>query len=57
MSGLVRRRSKAEHSHRAVVLPHIGSATTDTREAMAMLSVRNLIHGVLGRDLEREVKL
>jgi glyoxylate/hydroxypyruvate reductase len=41
----------------ATVLPHIGSATTDTREAMATLSARNLVNGVLGRDLEREVKI
>lgn len=52
---------KADHPllalPRAVVLPHIGSATTDTREAMAMLAVTNLVNGVLGRELEREVKI
>lgn len=42
---------------RAVVLPHIGSATVDTREAMARLAVENLINGLLGRPMEHEVRL
>lgn len=42
---------------RAVIIPHIGSATTDTREEMARLAVVNLISGVLGRELERELSL
>ncbi|WP_135551210.1 2-hydroxyacid dehydrogenase [Paenibacillus cymbidii] len=32
-----------------VVLPHLGSATTETRDAMAMLAARNLIDGLEGR--------
>ncbi|PVG02007.1 hypothetical protein CPB86DRAFT_698305 [Serendipita vermifera] len=42
---------------RAVIFPHIGSATIDTREAMAQLSVVNLVNGLLGRELEKELKL
>lgn len=32
-----------------VLLPHIGSATSQTREDMAMLAAQNLVAGVLGR--------
>jgi len=32
-----------------VLLPHVGSATHQTREAMAMLAVRNLIEVLGGR--------
>jgi gluconate 2-dehydrogenase len=32
-----------------VVLPHIGSATQETRQDMAMLAVRNLVAGLQGR--------
>lgn len=41
-------------SPRATVLPHIGSATTETRAAMADLAARNLIAGVLGEPLPVE---
>ncbi|KAG9000177.1 hypothetical protein FRB90_011875 [Tulasnella sp. 427] len=51
----------AEHpllkAPRATLLPHIGSATTETRAAMADLAARNLIAGVLGRSLPVECKL
>lgn len=42
---------------RATVLPHIGSATTETRAAMASLAARNLIAGVRGEPLPVEVDL
>ncbi|KAG8806131.1 hypothetical protein FRC17_005161 [Serendipita sp. 399] len=42
---------------RAVVLPHIGSATVDTREAMARLAVENLVNGLKGTPMEHEVSL
>lgn len=38
-----------------VVLPHIGSATTKTRHAMADIAVRNLLAGVQGHELVHSV--
>jgi len=35
----------------AVVLPHIGSATIETRTAMANLSVQNILAGLKGERL------
>ncbi|KAI0674560.1 hypothetical protein C8Q78DRAFT_1015564 [Trametes maxima] len=40
---------------RCVVLPHIGSATTDTRLGMATLAVNNLINGVFGTPMPAEL--
>ena len=40
-----------------VLLPHIGSATLETRTAMAMMAVRNLLKGLVGLPLESEVNL
>lgn len=40
-----------------VILPHIGSAETQTREEMAKLAARNLIAGVTGRELPCSVQL
>jgi glyoxylate reductase len=34
---------------RAVVIPHLGSATVETRDAMGMLAVENLLAGLEGR--------
>jgi glyoxylate/hydroxypyruvate reductase len=42
---------------RAVLVPHIGSATIETREQMAMESVRNLFAGLEGREMVNELKL
>ncbi|TDL24484.1 hypothetical protein BD410DRAFT_785974 [Rickenella mellea] len=42
---------------RCVVLPHVGSATFETRLEMASLAARNLIAGVLGEELEHELGL
>ncbi|KAG8803972.1 hypothetical protein FRB91_004398 [Serendipita sp. 411] len=42
---------------RAVILPHIGSATLDTREAMARLAVENLVNGLKGERIEHQVSL
>jgi len=39
-----------------VILPHIGSATQETREAMAMIASDNLIAGVKSAKLPCEVK-
>jgi len=39
---------------RCVVLPHIGSATTETRTAMARLAAENVVAGVLGQPLPAE---
>jgi glyoxylate reductase len=33
----------------AVIIPHLGSATVETRDAMGMLAVENLIEGLSGR--------
>ncbi|KAJ3036076.1 hypothetical protein HK097_003933 [Rhizophlyctis rosea] len=38
------------------VLPHLGSATVETREAMAALAVENLRRGARGEELVAEVK-
>ncbi|CAK9784952.1 hypothetical protein CC85DRAFT_283940 [Cutaneotrichosporon oleaginosum] len=42
---------------RCVVIPHMGSADYDTRNAMADLCVRNAIAGAEGKPLVAEVKL
>lgn len=41
---------------RCLILPHIGSATFGTRRAMAELAVENLLAGLEGRPLPREVR-
>lgn len=41
----------------ATILPHIGSATTETRMAMASMAAQNLVAGVLGRPMRTEVDL
>jgi len=40
-----------------VVLPHVASATFETREEMACLAARNLLKGILGEPLEVGVDL
>jgi len=45
------------HEPRCVLLPHIGSATLETRTAMATMAVRNLLNGLAGLPLESEAKL
>jgi glyoxylate/hydroxypyruvate reductase len=42
---------------RCVLVPHIGSATIETREAMAMESVKNLLAGLSGEAMVNEVEL
>ncbi|KAL5117847.1 hypothetical protein ACEQ8H_004165 [Pleosporales sp. CAS-2024a] len=42
---------------RAVVVPHIGSATLETREQMATESVQNLLAGITGSAMVNEVHL
>ncbi|KAF2645186.1 glyoxylate reductase [Massarina eburnea CBS 473.64] len=42
---------------RCVLLPHIGSATIETREQMAEESVRNLLAGLSGEAMVNEVEL
>ncbi|TPX72833.1 hypothetical protein SpCBS45565_g00292 [Spizellomyces sp. 'palustris'] len=39
----------------AVVLPHIGSATIETREAMANLTIDNLLSGLAGGKMPAEI--
>ncbi|GBE87384.1 Glyoxylate reductase 1 [Sparassis crispa] len=41
---------------RCIVLPHIGSATTETRLGMATLAVKNLLGGVLNEEMPTEYK-
>ncbi|KAH9849594.1 hypothetical protein C2E23DRAFT_737093 [Lenzites betulinus] len=41
---------------RCIVLPHIGSATTETRLQMATLATNNLLAGVLGTPMPMELK-
>ncbi|TFK81194.1 hypothetical protein K466DRAFT_634369 [Polyporus arcularius HHB13444] len=40
---------------RCVVLPHIGSATTDTRIGMATLAANNLLGGLFGKEMPAEL--
>jgi glyoxylate/hydroxypyruvate reductase len=42
---------------RCVLVPHIGSATIETREQMAVESVKNLLAGLEGGEMVNEVKL
>jgi len=42
---------------RCIVLPHIGSATTEARTAMARLAAENVVAGVLGQPLPAEFSL
>ncbi|OCB89117.1 hypothetical protein A7U60_g3716 [Sanghuangporus baumii] len=42
---------------RCVILPHIGSATFETRRAMATLTARNVIAGVRGEPMPAELDL
>lgn len=42
---------------RCVILPHIGSATFETRRAMATLAARNVIAGVRGEAMPAELDL
>lgn len=41
---------------RCLILPHIGSATIETRQAMADIAVDNLLAGLHGRPLPHEVR-
>ncbi|KAF1919897.1 D-isomer specific 2-hydroxyacid dehydrogenase [Ampelomyces quisqualis] len=42
---------------RCVLVPHIGSATIETREQMATESVENLLAGLTGKEMVNEVEL
>jgi glyoxylate/hydroxypyruvate reductase len=42
---------------RCVLVPHIGSATIETREQMATESVKNLVAGIDGGEMVNELKL
>ena len=44
------------HTGKVVALPHIGSATTHTRRAMAELAVRNALAVLAGREPLTPVK-
>ena len=41
----------------AAVLPHIGSATVETRTEMAVLAARNMLAGLKGEPMPAQVKL
>lgn len=42
---------------RCVLLPHIGSATLETRSGMAMLAAQNVVEGIKGGEMPAELKL
>ncbi|KAJ3481119.1 hypothetical protein NLI96_g7873 [Meripilus lineatus] len=42
---------------RCVVLPHIGSATTETRLGMATLAAKNVLGGIFGENMPAELRL
>jgi lactate dehydrogenase-like 2-hydroxyacid dehydrogenase len=39
---------------RCVIVPHIGSGTTETRIGMTTLAAKNVVGGVLGEDMLAE---
>ena len=41
--------------HNAIIAPHLGSATVQTRQAMAQLTVDNLMAGLSGQELIRRI--
>ncbi|KAJ1919005.1 hypothetical protein H4219_002264 [Mycoemilia scoparia] len=41
---------------RAIVFPHIGSATEETRNLMANMAIDNALAGILGKDLKAPIK-
>jgi glyoxylate/hydroxypyruvate reductase len=43
--------------YRCAILPHIGSATIETRIEMATLAVKNLLAGISGQTLPASVNL
>ncbi|KZO98561.1 hypothetical protein CALVIDRAFT_544769 [Calocera viscosa TUFC12733] len=45
------------HEPRCVIIPHIGSATIETREAMAMLCAQNLVGGLTEGKIDVEYTL
>ncbi|KAI8986685.1 hypothetical protein BD414DRAFT_416271 [Trametes punicea] len=54
---------RVDHNHplvkapRCVVLPHIASATNETRTAMAALAASNLINGIFGKSMPAELHI
>ena len=38
-------------------MPHVGSATFETRKGMALLTVRNVVGGVMGGKMPTELGL
>ncbi|OCH92266.1 hypothetical protein OBBRIDRAFT_869235 [Obba rivulosa] len=42
---------------RCIVLPHVGTATMETRQAMAVLAAENVVAGVVGESMPAEVNL
>ncbi|KAH9941147.1 uncharacterized protein BXZ73DRAFT_41966 [Epithele typhae] len=42
---------------RCVVVPHIGSATTETRIGMATMAATNLVNGLTGKEMPAEFKM
>ncbi|PAV19116.1 glyoxylate reductase [Pyrrhoderma noxium] len=55
--GEVRKDHPLVKEERCVVLPHVGSATFETRKGMALLTVRNVVGGVLGGKMPTELEL
>lgn len=47
---------RAYRMRRCVVLPHIGSATMETRFGMASLAAKNLVAALLGHEMPSELK-
>ena len=55
--GEVRKDHPLVKEERCVVLPHVGSATFETRKGMALLTVRNVVGGVMGGKMPTELGL
>ena len=48
---------RSHPNNRCIVVPHIGSATTETRLGMATMAATNLINGLSGEEMPAELKM
>lgn len=54
---LVKRNHPLLELDNVIIAPHLGSATVETRQRMAEISVENLLAGLEGRPLVHEVQV
>ena len=56
MAHVVKRLMDFLYLRRCIIVPHIGSATNETRLGMATLAANNLLAGIFGEKLPAELK-